>query len=388
MLTLVAFEMKKFLNRKKNLVIILLFMSILFIFVGLNASIESQMKVSEISSIEDQIKSIENALIGIDDEIEKLPNNNDIVYIKKSYTEDMETLKKQKEAYKENDAFTYLKFKLKLDKKLLSDIQSQKVISGKDPEEIKMDIKINSILLKKKIQPIYDKVSMKGYNFIKIVLNSPLTLTMMIVVIMLSADIISSEIEFNTYKLLYTQPISKNSILFSKAIAVTIVVNVIIFSIITLFFFILGIKNGFGDLNYPTQFFVNGKLQFVTIGEYIVFELIMLLLVNTFICILSTFISIFCSNIGTSISITLIISVSLYMIINQGFISKIAPLIPITYIDISNILQGNMIKISQNINVFNGIKVLCISILMLLFTGIVFFQKECILKVKKDTSKI
>lgn len=388
MLTLVAFEMKKFLNRKKNLVIILLFMSILFIFVGLNASIESQMKVSEISSIEDQIKSIENALIGIDDEIEKLPNNNDIVYIKKSYTEDMETLKKQKEAYKENDAFTYLKFKLKLDKKLLSDIQSQKVISGKDPEEIKMDIKINSILLKKKIQPIYDKVSMKGYNFIKIVLNSPLTLTMMIVVIMLSADIISSEIEFNTYKLLYTQPISKNSILFSKAIAVTIVVNVIIFSIITLFFFILGIKNGFGDLSYPTQFFVNGKLQFVTIGEYIVFELIMLLLVNTFICILSTFISIFCSNIGTSISITLIISVSLYMIINQGFISKIAPLIPITYIDISNILQGNMIKISQNINVFNGIKVLCISILMLLFTGIVFFQKECILKVKKDTSKI
>src|SRR3712207_3833051 len=131
MLNLTLFEMKKFLHKKKNLIIIALFIIIMAVWVGLNASIENQLKSSEIPSIEDRMESIENALKGIDNEIQKLPNNMDLVNIKKDFTEEIQVLTKEKIAYTNKDFSTYLNCKLKLDKKLLSQIQSGKVISGK-----------------------------------------------------------------------------------------------------------------------------------------------------------------------------------------------------------------------------------------------------------------
>ncbi|CAM2917560.1 ABC transporter permease subunit [Hathewaya histolytica] len=336
------------------------------------------MKKSEAFNIESEIKSLESALIRINNEIKESPNNKKLEIIKTSYDKNLEILKSMNIAYTNKQWSNYLKCKIDLDKELLKDIKKGNTISGKSEEEIKKDIEVNGILLEKNIEPIYDTVSMQGYNFIKLVLGSALTLIIIIVAIILSADIISSEFESNTYKLLFTQPISKNSILFSKTISITIIVNVIIFSMLALLFFILGVKNGFGDLNYPTQFFINGEIGYIEIGRYIGVGLLSLLTLITFTCALSIFSSIVCSNTSSSISIAIIIVVSLYMIINHGFINSIAHLIPFTYIDISNVLQGNIAIAFKNsgVNPHNAIMNLCISAIIILGLSIFTFERK------------
>lgn len=378
MLTLICFEMKKFLHKKKNLIIIALFLVILVAFAILNTSIERNMKKSEVFNIESEIKSVESALIRINNEIKESPNNKKLEIIKTSYAKNLETLKNMNIAYTNNQWSNYLKCKIDLDKELLEDIKKGNTISGKGEEEIKRDIEVNGILLEKNIEPIYDTVSMQGYNFIKLVLGTPLTLIIIILAIILSADIISSEFESNTYKLLFTQPISKNSILFSKTISITIIVNVIIFSMLALLFFILGVKNGFGNLNYPTQFFINGEIKYIEIGRYIGVGLLSLLTLITFTCALSIFSSIVCSNTSSSISIAIIIVVSLYMIINHGFINGIAHIIPFTYIDISNVLQGNIATAFKNsgVNPHNAIMNLVVSVIILLGLSIFTFERK------------
>lgn len=378
MLNLTLFEMKKFLHKKKNLIIIAFFIIIMAVWVGLNASIENQLKSSEIPSIEDRMESIKNALKGIDNEIEKLPNNMDLVNIKKDYNEEIQVLTKEKIAYTNNDFSTYLNCKLKLDKKLLSQIQSGKVISGKNIEELRNDIEINSILLQKHIEPIYENTSMKAYNFMKLALGSHLPLIIVILIIMLSADIISKEFECNTYKLLFTQPINKNSILFSKIISLILMINIIIFSILGIFFLILGVKNGFGSPNYPTKFLLNGTIQYIDVAQYIGTELLLLLMISIFTCIFSTFVSMLCKNTGTSISISIIITVGLYTLVNKGLFNSIAHLIPVTYIDISEILLGSRALAFKNssITTYNSFIILFIATILVVVLSAIKFDKR------------
>lgn len=378
MSSLIEFEIKKFCNRKKNLLVIVLFIILSVIFIILNYNLESKLKKSEITSIDLEVESVENALTNVKNEMIRLPNNEKLKKINSNYEEQLNLLKDMRVAYVSDDFNKYLQCKIQLDKNLLSNIESGDIISPQNPEEIKRNIEINTVLLEEGIEPIYTSVSMEGFNFIKLFLNTPISIIIVILIIVLSADVISSEFDSNTYKLLFTQPISKMKILLSKTIAILIMVNAIMLGIITICFCSLGAIKGFGSINYPIQFYNNGVIEYIGIGKFILFELILFIILITFICILAVIISSFSKSTSNSIAVSIIITVSAYMISSKGFFSKLAHLNPFIYFDISNVLQGNLATSygNANVNFKYGALILGLSTILLLIVTIFFFEKS------------
>lgn len=378
MSSLIGFEIKKFCNRKKNLLVIVLFIIVSAIFITLNSSLDKQLQKSEGESIDLEIQSVEDALIKTKSEIERLPDNEKLKIINYNYEEELKLLKELKNAYSSDDFNKYLEIKIQLDKNLLVNIENGSVISSQTPNEINQNIELNTILLEKGIKPIYTSVSMEGFNFIQLFLNSPISILIVIFIIILSADIVSSEFDSNTYKLLFTQPISKINILLSKVIATLIMVSITLFGIILICFLTLGFKNGFGVINYPIQFYNNGITEYISIGKFILFELVLFIMIITFICILSIAISSFSKSTSNSIAVSIIITVAGYMISSKGFFSNFAHLNPFIYFDMSNVLKG-IIGISYgnyNINFKYGLITLGLSIIILLIVNILLFKKN------------
>lgn len=378
MSSLIGFEIKKFCNRRKNLLVLILFIILSIIFITLNSSLESQLEKSEGTSIDLEIQSVEDALIKTKSEIERLPDNEKLKIINNNYEEELNLLKDLKNAYASKDFNKYLESKIQLDKNLLTNIENGNVISPQTPKEISQNIELNTLLLEEGIKPIYTSVSMEGFNFIQLFLNSPISILIVIFIIILSADIVSSEFDSNTYKLLFTQPISKINILLSKLVATLIMVSITLFGIITICFLALGFTRGFGAINYPIQFYNNGATEYITIGKFILFELLLFIMLITFICILSVAISSFSKSTSNSIAVSIIVTVSGYMLSSKGFFVKFAHLNPFVYFDISDVLKGSIATSygNGNVNFKYGAMTLGLSIIILLLINILLFKRN------------
>lgn len=378
MSSLIGFEIKKFCNRRKNLLVLLIFIILSIVFITLNSKLEKDLKNSEITSMDLEMESIKNSLTHVENEIIRLPDNEKLKQMKTSSEEDLKLLKGMKIAYSSNDMNKYLEYKIQKDSKLVDDIESGFVISELNTEEMKRNIEINTVLLNEGIDPIFTQVSMEGFNFLRLFINSPISIIIVILIIVLSADVVSSEYDSNTYKLLFTQPISKRKILLSKIISSLIMVVIIVFGIIAIVFCVLGIKNGFGSINYPTLFYDNGAIGIVPLGKFLGYGLILFIILTTFICILAVTISSFCKSNSNSLSTSIIIAVALYMISNKGFFSGLAHLNPFVYFDISNVLQGSIATTYENVNInFKyGALTLGVSTIMLLAAAILLFEKK------------
>ncbi|MGL5068002.1 MAG: ABC transporter permease [Sarcina sp.] len=380
MKSLIEFEMKKFINRKKNLCVIILFILLSLIFVSLNLNLGKKVTQSEKTSIELDSKSIKEALTNIESELKIFPDNQNLKNIKSDYEKDLSLLEKMIIAYSKNDFQSYLKCKIELDKKLLLNIENNNVLSGESIDDIKQTIKINTTLLEKNIAPINTNLSMEGFNFIRLFLNSPISIIIAILIIVLSADSMSSEFDSNTYKLLFTQPISKIKILLSKMLATLIMVYSIILGIIFMFFLILGFKNGFGNINYPLPFYNNGSVDVIEMGNFIGFELILLVILIAFISILSISISIFSKSNSSSLTTSIIIVVAAYMFSKSGFGNAIAHINPFVYLDITNAVQGTSAILYANNHITFQLGVITIGFLTILLTAftIMCFQRNII----------
>lgn len=378
MSSLIWFEIKKFCNRRKNLLVMILFILLSVIFITLNSNLESELEKSKGTSIDLEIQSVEDALIKTKSEMDRLPDNEKLKIINYNYEEELNLLKELKNSYVSDDFKKYLECQIQLDKNLLINIDNGNVISPHTPKEISQNIELNTLLLEEGIKPIYTSVSMEGFNFIQLFLNNPISILIVIFIIILSADVVSSEFDYNTYKLLFTQPVSKINILLSKVVATLIMVSIILFGIITISFLYLGFTKGFGNINYPIQFYNNGVTEYITIGKFILFELLLFIILITFICILSIVISSFSKNTSNSIAVSIIVIVSGYMISSKGFFSNFAHLNPFIYFDISNVIKGSLATSYKNVNInFKyGLITLGLSMIILLVVNVLLFKKN------------
>lgn len=123
MSSLIEFEIKKFFNRRKNLLVLAIFIVLSVIFITLNYRLNKQLEKSEITSIDLQIDSIEDALNNIENEIIRLPDNEKLKKIKSSYEQELNLLTDIRKAYINNDFNKYLESKIQLDKNLLINIK-------------------------------------------------------------------------------------------------------------------------------------------------------------------------------------------------------------------------------------------------------------------------
>ena len=146
----------------------------------------------------------------------------------------------------------------------------------------------------------------------------------------------------------------------------------------------LGVINGFGSGEYPIQFFKDNVIQYINIGKFSILEMIMFIFIIIFIVSLSVGMSALFKNTSMSIAVSIIISVSLYMITTKGMLNSIAEINPFAFFDISSVLQGTASKMYSNNNVdfYHGILTLSVFSIIIIVSTIIYFNKQTFLNCK------
>ncbi|WP_243387884.1 ABC transporter permease [Bacillus kexueae] len=101
-------------------------------------------------------------------------------------------------------------------------------------------------------------------TFIRIFLENAIDLFIPLLVMVIAADLVSSEASGGTIKLLLTRPVKRSRILLSKLLAMILSVSLIVWIVILLSYLISGIVLGYGGWNLPILSgfeSVNGELS-------------------------------------------------------------------------------------------------------------------------------
>ncbi|EGL16002.1 MULTISPECIES: ABC transporter permease [Paenibacillus] len=123
--------------------------------------------------------------------------------------------------------------------------------SARVPEEWKefrrAQIKISQYYLDHDINP----QSPNGVTFTREFLNNSISLFIPLIIMVIAADIISSEHSGGTIKLLLTRPVKRWKILMSKLITLILFVSLVVLSTAALSYLISGLVFGYGGWNMP-----------------------------------------------------------------------------------------------------------------------------------------
>lgn len=92
---------------------------------------------------------------------------------------------------------------------------------------------------------------MKGYNFLYRTFKDIFPIMSLIVILLMLADIMSTERDYGSYKFLLLQPMSRAKVLLGKLVAAVTSAWVVILVPIFICFLGVGLINGFGSLKYP-----------------------------------------------------------------------------------------------------------------------------------------
>lgn len=335
--TVVIFELKKFVSSKKNFIFIAVMVLIIGIWVTLNSNIDSSINSSKEQVMINDIEDLKGQ-ISIDDNTD----NEALKKIISKYKNDLKLWQERLAAYQKKDYNEYLRKEIEINEDEIQNKKNGTAIGGRDIEDLENENKINKILIDENLKPINQNVSMEGFNFIRLLGTSPIAIIFMIVIITLTAGIISSEYDHGTWKLLFTQPISRWKIIVGKWIS-ALIINILVITVIpTIYFLVLGIVNGFGAISYPVQYLIDGTVQYVPIASFILKEIFMAFITIVFLTTFSLFISRLNKTTTGAVSVSIIISVALYMLSSSGILKQFNIINPFSYVDISNVLSGTL----------------------------------------------
>ena len=316
--------------------IILGFIFYVYIYSGINNNlITNKLNIIDIN-IDNINKNIE--------ELNKDTDNEILNYLK----EQLILLDEQKSYITNNNNTNYINSEIEYNKIQLKLIDLN-YISDKNINSITDKIEEYEELKKLNITPIIKEYSMEGYNFLRLSMNAPMTILITLLVIIISCNSISSEFENKTYKILFWQPISKFKVLICKFLAIFASSIISVYSILSIFFFALGIKNGFGTSNYPIKAIINDNFEFIGISKFVSIELLVLIIYIMFLSMFTIMVSLIVKQIATSVSICSIVSLTTYIVIFKlEFFKNVIRYIPFTLMEQSSLLMGKFTVIGNN----------------------------------------
>lgn len=218
-------------------------------------------------------------------------------------------------------------------------------------------------------------------------------LILVILILLFVSDSISSGIDEGTFKFLLIQPISRNKIMLSKIIAHSIICIIIVTILFSAAFISSGLIIGVGSSDYPTKYYTGSfqsifnsnieyNFNYIDIKTFIIYMIPILSLVIIFIVSTAILISTIVNNSLAAVSISILSYISFFIINNQlRMLSKIAHLIPFTYMNIPMLLNGELMSTYKNTNIvyINGILILLISIVILNSLSLIIFRRKDIL---------
>lgn len=373
----ILFEFKKFLKDKKTFFFFLITLFLLIFWFMFNNAMDVMRDKESIKLEEAFLLDNKNFLSILPNEVSqgKLSEEK-MEMMSKEIEEDIDLLEKKIVALKNNDWKESLKTQIELDKRLLKGIKEGSII-GPTVEDLEPNILLNEYLLSKSIQPVDSLYPTEGFNFLNNVLKYVLSPLGIIFLILFIGDNLSKEFEHKSISLLLTQPNSRKNLIKSKWV-VCYVMGICLVLFIMMVSFLLGtFINGMGTLQYPIEFGVNSSL---TILENISKSIILFTFIYLFITILSLLLNTISENsIFTFVILILSVTILPYVITNYPFINSFAHLLPFTYLDTFNIVNGSLMQSleNNNITVKNGVFILFIyTIITYFITLFVIKRKE------------
>ncbi len=356
---LVKFELRNFIKRKKNIVAICILFILLLAYVLFSMQIESKVLSSNKTYEQSNLESAQQELILLKSELERLKDNKDAVTHLKKNIEDAELKIDLKsgiiQAMNTNDWRKQLKLQIELDEVLLRQVKAKQII-GPSENELLKNISKNKYLSERDIKPIVESFSMESLNFIRLITKDIFPLVLAIFIFILCSDVVSKEFEEGTYKILFTQPISRKKVLLAKFLTYYLVTLLLVLSMVLIIFLLLGLTKGFGDLNYPIEYFKGNTMMsanikdvvketaFITMREFIKYAGLFYLIYILFLVSFSMLASTLFSSSSSSISFAILIYVTTVTISTKmAILNPIAHLIPFTFNNFDELFSGNLI---------------------------------------------
>mgnify|MGYP003455047547 FL=1 len=195
-------------------------------------------------------------------------------------------------------------------------------------DEIKQIIAVSQHHLQVDIEPQSERYSIKMPNFLKLITSIYVNLGAIVLVLLLVGDSLTSEFEQRSIQFLYTQPVKKHSIIHAKFITAIIAYAVITFVVYFAAWITAYFLGKAGSYDYPILLNLEGRFEFITIREYIVWSLIAITLSVLMVVALNFFISLLVKNTIVTLLITLLIIVVGYFglqYVSASFIDWLNP---------------------------------------------------------------
>ncbi|MEH6989518.1 ABC transporter permease subunit [Cytobacillus firmus] len=375
-MNLLIFEYKKILKRRKSIIIFLLLISLVCVLLFVNHRINKTIDASKAEEYGLKISSINDAVNSLPDNDE---NNERLKNIEKEYKSEVNLLEKQIVALKNGDWKEELKIQILIDKSHLESLKNGEAIGGEPITVIESRIGLNEQLLSKGIKPINEKFATQGIYFLKTILNILMGFLGIFIIIFIVGDVLAVEFDKGTIKFLYTNPISKNTIINSKTI---VALSISLFIILTVGFiaFLLGsVFWGIGSLNYPIPIYKQEVITYMDIFQFLMLSAVLFFFVLVFFVCFVIFLSIITNSSLLAISLTIIISAVLFLGVNNfGYFASISHLLPFSYINTFKIIDGSAASLLNNSNLTLqfGIFVLLLSSILIHFTSLTLSRRK------------
>jgi len=373
-LTLLKFEFRKMAKRNKNkIVLILSFLLVIFSLI-VNNWMNNSINTSKAEQVKFELESINEALLQLP------PNDSKAERIKNDYLEQQVLLNEKVEAINSGDWKRELELQIMLDEAFIDDHQNGRLMGGDPLPVVKSRLAYNKELLRKNIEPAHDYYATQGYYFIKSIIRILSGMAGVILIVFLTGDILTNEFEKGNIKLLFSQPLSRITVLNAKFIVATLS-SLILFLFINVFSFGLGsVFNGIGSSDYPVLIKNNGMSSFTDLSRYLMDVSIFFIFIVIFIVSLSIFLSVLTTGTLISTSLTIIITgLFILGVTTYGYFPAIAHLLPFTYINTFEVVNGELPAKLDNAEITyqNGILVLSLF-------SIIIYSLSCLLIKKKN----
>ncbi|MBU5425832.1 ABC transporter permease [Tissierella pigra] len=365
MIKLIKSEWSKFVESRKNRIVLLLLIGYLiglvFYYVKLDREFFSIMEQNmRIQSFEANQKS--NIISILEEHVEDYEKNPNEVAFLAIEGRTSTLLEDYYKAPKVNDWRHNLELENSKFKNLIfgekNEFIQETILKARNqhPTKLKQQIMMNEFLLENSMEPYLSPYKLNGVQFLTFLLKRHNPMILIIFSIILSIDVFMGEIEEGSYKLYFTQPYSRKKIYWSKLLSILLFLIVIMVSLILIFFIIISMIYGIGKGDFPqvigsTKILISltsnvdnlGNFQVISTSGYLILGYVLLL----FSVIMSILLTVAFSILINSISRTLGLITGLIMLnyVFESFLDNKSMLrfwLPLSYLNIEQVIKGEV----------------------------------------------
>ena len=217
----------------------------------------------------------------------------------------------------------------------------------------------------------------------KSILNIFLGFSGTILFTLLIGDILATEFEKGTIKLLFTQRIKRQKVMNAKLI-IALFGSLSLIVMLSLIAFLIGsLLSGTGSGEYPVLIHNGGnEIVFIDLISFILQSFMLYAFVLLLVISIIFLLSILSNSVILTTSIAIILfSVSHLGITKYGYFNSLADVFPFTYFDTFKIIDGSLAESFQNVNISmqTGLVVLTLSIILTLTVSAILIKRKDIL---------